>query len=96
MLQGIFKDKSEYPTLTRMSYCQCRLKLVFLSIFKKFNWTHVALIQDRSDLFSLTVGEYFDYDVCLYLTINNNDWLTLNSNLRKFKHRLKISRKILK
>ncbi|XP_026810639.1 atrial natriuretic peptide receptor 1-like [Rhopalosiphum maidis] len=54
---GIFKDKSEYPTLTRMSYCQRRLRLVFLSIFKKFNWKHVALIQDRSDLFSLTVGK---------------------------------------
>ncbi|XP_050541840.1 atrial natriuretic peptide receptor 1 isoform X2 [Daktulosphaira vitifoliae] len=54
---GNFNDKSEYPTLTRMSYCQCRLTLVFLSIFKNFNWKHVALIIDRSDLFSLTVGK---------------------------------------
>lgn len=58
-LQNIFKYKSEYPTLTRMSYCQCRLLLVFLSIFKEFNWSHVALIKDRSDLFSLTVGKYY-------------------------------------
>ncbi|CAH0381336.1 unnamed protein product [Bemisia tabaci] len=57
-VRGIFKDKTDYPTLTRMSYCQCRLKLVFLSIFKQFGWTHVALILDRSDLFSLTVGEF--------------------------------------
>lgn len=54
--QGMFKDKSKYPTLTRMSYCQCRLKLVFASIFRQFRWKHVALLLDRSDLFSLTVG----------------------------------------
>ncbi|KAJ8937178.1 hypothetical protein NQ314_012015, partial [Rhamnusium bicolor] len=52
---GILKDKSKYPTLTRMSYCQCRLKIVFSSIFKQFGWKHIALILDRSDLFSLTV-----------------------------------------
>lgn len=56
-MQGIFKDKSKYTTLTRMSYCQCRLKLVFSSIFRQFKWKHVALLLDRSDLFSLTVGE---------------------------------------
>ncbi|XP_026685433.1 atrial natriuretic peptide receptor 3-like [Diaphorina citri] len=55
--EGIFKDKSEYPTLTRMSYCQCRLKIVFSSIFNEFGWKHVALILDRSDLFSLIVGK---------------------------------------
>lgn len=55
----MFKDKSKYPTLTRMSYCQCRLKLVFASIFRQFGWKHVALLLDRSDLFSLTVGQCF-------------------------------------
>uniref|UniRef100_A0A034VK64 Atrial natriuretic peptide receptor 1 n=2 Tax=Bactrocera dorsalis TaxID=27457 RepID=A0A034VK64_BACDO len=54
-------DKSKYPTLTRMSYCQCRLKLVFASIFRQFKWKHVALIIDRSDLFSLTVGKNLEY-----------------------------------
>lgn len=44
-----------------MSYCQCRLKLVFSSIFKEFGWSHVALILDRSDLFSLTVGKNLEY-----------------------------------
>ncbi|CAD7015388.1 unnamed protein product [Ceratitis capitata] len=58
---GMFKDKSKYPTLTRMSYCQCRLKLVFASIFRQFKWKHVALIIDRSDLFSLTVGKNLEY-----------------------------------
>ncbi|CAG5097745.1 Similar to Npr1: Atrial natriuretic peptide receptor 1 (Rattus norvegicus) [Cotesia congregata] len=58
---GIFKDKSKYPTLTRMSYCQCRLRLVFSSIFKEFGWSHVALILDKSDLFSLTVGKNLEY-----------------------------------
>ncbi|XP_052866274.1 atrial natriuretic peptide receptor 1 [Anopheles cruzii] len=58
---GIFKDKSRYQTLTRMSYCQCRLKLVFSSIFRQFGWRHIALIIDRSDLFSLTVGKNLEY-----------------------------------
>lgn len=59
--KGIFKDKTKYPTLTRMSYCQCRLRLVFSSIFKEFGWSHVALILDRSDLFSWTVGKNLEY-----------------------------------
>ncbi|KAL5289037.1 hypothetical protein ACFFRR_009314 [Megaselia abdita] len=58
---GMFKDKSKYPTLTRMSYCQCRLKLVFASIFRQFRWKHIALLIDRSDLFSLTVGKNLEY-----------------------------------
>ncbi|XP_055547938.1 atrial natriuretic peptide receptor 1 isoform X1 [Wyeomyia smithii] len=58
---GIFKDKSKYQTLTRMSYCQCRLKLVFSSIFRQFGWRHIALLLDRSDLFSLTVGKNLEY-----------------------------------
>jgi len=56
-----FKDKSRYSTLTRMSYCQCRLKLVFSSIFKEFGFKHVALLLDKSDLFSLTVGKNLEY-----------------------------------
>lgn len=44
-----------------MSYCQCRLKLVFASIFREFGFKHVALLLDRSDLFSLTVGKNLEY-----------------------------------
>ena len=40
-----------------MSYCPCRLIQVFDSIFRQFNWKHVALILDKSDLFSLTIGK---------------------------------------
>lgn len=64
--QGLFKDKERYSTLTRMSYCQCRLKLVFSSIFKQFKFQHVALLLDRSDLFSLTVGKIlFSFSVSI-------------------------------
>ncbi|XP_044317901.1 atrial natriuretic peptide receptor 1 isoform X2 [Drosophila rhopaloa] len=58
---GMFKDKSKYPTLTRMSYCQCRLILVFASVFRQFHWKHVALLVDRSELFSWTVGKNLEY-----------------------------------
>ncbi|KAK2579330.1 hypothetical protein KPH14_008282 [Odynerus spinipes] len=48
------------PIITGMGD-QCRLKLVFSSIFKEFGWSHVALIVDKSDLFSLTVGKNLEY-----------------------------------
>lgn len=44
-----------------MSYCQCRLKSVFSSIFNKFGFKNVALFVDRSDLFSLTMGKNLEY-----------------------------------
>jgi atrial natriuretic peptide receptor A len=44
-----------------MSYCQCRLKLVFASIFKQFGFKNVAILLDKSDLFSLTVGKNLEY-----------------------------------
>lgn len=56
----MFGDKTEYPTLTRLSYCQCRLKLVFDAICKKFHWKHLAVIYDKMDLFSFTVGNVKD------------------------------------
>ncbi|TMW41793.1 hypothetical protein DOY81_013127 [Sarcophaga bullata] len=30
-------------------------------VFRQFNWKHVALLVDRSDLFSLTVGKNLEY-----------------------------------
>ncbi|XP_063626403.1 atrial natriuretic peptide receptor 1 [Cydia splendana] len=59
--QTLFNDKGKYPTLTRMSYCQCRLPRVFTSVFDRFGWTHVALLLDKSDLFSLTVGKSLEW-----------------------------------
>ncbi|XP_063831015.1 atrial natriuretic peptide receptor 1-like [Ostrinia nubilalis] len=57
----LFNDKGKYPTLTRMSYCQCRLPHVFTSVFERFGWAHVALLLDKSDLFSLTVGKSLEW-----------------------------------
>ncbi|XP_050550728.1 atrial natriuretic peptide receptor 1 [Spodoptera frugiperda] len=59
--QTLFNDKGKYPTLTRMSYCQCRLPRVFSSVFERFGWAHVALLLDKSDLFSLTVGKSLEW-----------------------------------
>ncbi|XP_041984749.1 atrial natriuretic peptide receptor 1 [Aricia agestis] len=59
--QTLFNDKGKYPTLTRMSYCQCRLPRVFTSVFERFGWAHVALLLDKSDLFSLTVGKSLEW-----------------------------------
>ncbi|CAL8115018.1 unnamed protein product [Orchesella dallaii] len=70
---GVFGDKTEFSTLTRLSYCQCRLKLVFDAICKRFKWQHLAVIYDKTDLFSFTVGRILvnglkdaDYEVYGY------------------------------
>jgi atrial natriuretic peptide receptor A len=70
-----------------MSYCQCRLKLVFSSIFKEFGFKNVALIIDRSDLFSLTVGKNLEYGLTeeggvlkFIKEIDGNDVLQGNNN----------------
>ncbi|KAK2155083.1 hypothetical protein NP493_2110g00009, partial [Ridgeia piscesae] len=57
---GIFKDKTDFPTLTRVSYCQCRLQLVFRSIFREFGWTNITLIMNRDDLYGLVLGSTID------------------------------------
>lgn len=70
-----------------MSYCQCRLKLVFSSIFKEFGFKNVALVIDRSDLFSLTVGKNLEYGLTeeggvlkFIKEIDGNDVLQGNNN----------------
>ena len=57
---GRFKDKTDFPTMTRMAYCQCRLRKVFGSVFQQFNWTDITLIMDRDDDHSLILGETLD------------------------------------
>ena len=46
---GEFKNKTDYPTMTRFAYCQCRLRKVFGSVFKHFEWTDIVIIYDADD-----------------------------------------------
>ncbi|CAH1786475.1 unnamed protein product [Owenia fusiformis] len=57
---GIFKNKTNFPTLTRMAYCQCRLRKVFGSVFSQFNWTDISIIYDRDDAHAMTIGQTLD------------------------------------
>ncbi len=57
---GRFKDKTDFPTLTRFSYCQCRMRKVFGSIFRQFDWTAITVVMDRDDEHALIVGETLD------------------------------------
>ena len=54
---GRFKDKTDYMTMTRIAYCQCRLRKVFGSVFQQFSWTDIALIVDRDDVHGAILGE---------------------------------------
>ena len=55
-----FEDKSDYQTLTRTSYCQCRMRMVFDSVLDEFHWTDIAIIIDRDHLHSTVLGETLD------------------------------------
>ncbi|KAI0222778.1 hypothetical protein LSAT2_025942, partial [Lamellibrachia satsuma] len=57
---GRYKDKTDFPTLTRVSYCQCRLRKVFGSIFRQFDWQSITLIMNRDDMFGLVLGTTLD------------------------------------
>ncbi|XP_021340700.1 atrial natriuretic peptide receptor 1-like [Mizuhopecten yessoensis] len=53
---GMFKNKTSYPTLTRLAYCQCRLRKVLGSVFEEFHWTDVAIVYDINDVHSEVLG----------------------------------------
>ncbi|KAK2153540.1 hypothetical protein LSH36_293g01000 [Paralvinella palmiformis] len=57
---GRFKNKAHFQTLTRFSYCQCRLRKVFGTIFSYFHWTDITVIMDRDHEHSLILGETLD------------------------------------
>ncbi|XP_048242362.1 atrial natriuretic peptide receptor 1-like [Haliotis rufescens] len=54
---GMFKNKTDYPTLTRFAYCQCRLRKVFGSVFKQFSWSKIVVIYDVNDAHSDILGQ---------------------------------------
>ncbi|XP_017774638.1 PREDICTED: receptor-type guanylate cyclase gcy-28-like [Nicrophorus vespilloides] len=61
---GIINNNSKlYPTLTRLSYCERHLKLVFTSVVKYFGWKHIALVVDKTDLFSIMLGKNLEYEL---------------------------------
>ena len=57
---GRFRYKAKYPLLTRLAYCQCLMRQVFMSVFSNFEWTDVSLITDRSELHARGLGESLD------------------------------------
>ncbi|XP_041366765.1 atrial natriuretic peptide receptor 1-like [Gigantopelta aegis] len=54
---GRFKNKTDFPTMTRFAYCQCRLRKVFGSVFRRFRWTNIVVIYDVNDAHSDVLGE---------------------------------------
>ncbi|CAG5116349.1 unnamed protein product, partial [Candidula unifasciata] len=77
---GMFKNKTDFPTLTRFSYCQCRLRKVFASLFKEFHWRDISLIYDENDITADTLGatlreglqrdKYYPYVIPFYSQSN--------------------------
>ena len=57
---GRFHNKEKYPLLTRLAYCQCFMREVFLSVLNYFRWTDISLIIDRSELDARGLGESLD------------------------------------
>ena len=46
---GLFLNKTDYPTLTRLAYCQCRIRRVLYSVFVEFGWKNIAIIYDLNN-----------------------------------------------
>nr|KAG5686052.1 hypothetical protein BaRGS_028430 [Batillaria attramentaria] len=73
---GEFKNKTDFPTLTRFAYCQCRLRKVFGSVFRHFAWSDLVVIYDMDDIHSdvlgntlkvgLRKGGYYPYMIQFY------------------------------
>ncbi|KAK7455318.1 hypothetical protein BaRGS_00039512, partial [Batillaria attramentaria] len=73
---GEFKNKTDFPTLTRFAYCQCRLRKVFGSVFRHFGWSDLVVIYDMDDIHSdvlgntlkvgLRKGGYYPYMIQFY------------------------------
>uniref|UniRef100_A0A0L8GAR7 Receptor ligand binding region domain-containing protein n=1 Tax=Octopus bimaculoides TaxID=37653 RepID=A0A0L8GAR7_OCTBM len=53
---GKFKNKTIYTTMTRMSFCQCRIRRVLSSVFHYYHWKNISLIYDVSDANSDVLG----------------------------------------
>ena len=50
----------DFPTLTRLAYCQCRLRKVFGSVLKEYGWVNITLIRDRHELHGDVLGTTLD------------------------------------
>ena len=57
---GRFRYKEHYHLLTRLAYCQCLMRQVFMGVLNEFEWTDISLIVDRSDLSARVLGESLD------------------------------------
>ena len=103
---GRFKDKTDFATLTRVSYCQCRLRKVFGSVFRQFDWRNITLIMNRNDMHGLVlgttldvglqIGGYYPYVIKYYGRSNPNLKVLLQqaSSKSRGRCRLKISSRV--
>ena len=54
---GNLGNKLNFPTLTRLSFGLNKFAQMYLSIFKKYNWTDVTIIHDVTHSFFRIVGD---------------------------------------
>ncbi|KAI0213822.1 Atrial natriuretic peptide receptor 3, partial [Lamellibrachia satsuma] len=57
---GRFRYKEHYHLLTRLAYCQCLMRQVFMGVLDEFQWSDITLIVDRSDVSARVLGESLD------------------------------------
>ncbi|CAC5420570.1 ANPRA [Mytilus coruscus] len=50
-------DKNNFPTLTRLSFSMNKFSQMYLSIFRRYNWTDVTIIHDVIHSFFIIVGD---------------------------------------
>ena len=57
---GRFYYKKHYDVLTRLAYCQCVMRQVFMDMLTVYGWRDITLIVDRSDVSARVLGESLD------------------------------------
>ncbi|KAK6184927.1 hypothetical protein SNE40_007276 [Patella caerulea] len=56
---GILADKTQFPTLTRLSFGMQEYAAFYLDLLKLYDWNHVALFYESDDVFSGIIGNTF-------------------------------------
>lgn len=59
-INAMFSQKENYPTLTRLSPSIDHLSMFLIRLFEKFNWHHLAIIQDTSQIENEIIRENLD------------------------------------
>lgn len=57
---GMFMDKTHFPTLVRFGYGYGYILLAIIALMQNYQWRNVSLFYDQADLYSKSMGTAFE------------------------------------